>query len=393
MQPTRSWTEPAVQGMVDVFLKGYAPSCPLCVEDVRVQERSHAAGGRQLVLECSACAQTREVTLGRSRGPRNWSTEARDAILVSFARDGEAGCPIDGTRLDVRRPPGPTPPAGGVRRRFECPLCRRRMVDVQRTATIDSPLFHNRYEIVRNLGAGGFAMVDLVRERRTGRRFAAKTILKDHLKQPDVGQRLKLEAGLYKAIDHPHVVSLVETFWDEDRREYVLVMEYLDGGCLTDAINDAGVADVDLVEYVAGVAEGLVALHDNGVVHRDLKPDNVLLDRRRRVAKIGDLGLAALIGYDVASVADEGRVGTRSYAAPEQRGGPGEVGPRADLWALALIIWEVATRESPHPEAPDLGRFPPFFRELLGRALQPHPARRITSARELVSGLRRLHRW
>ena len=254
------------------------------------------------------------------------------------------------------------------------------------------PLFDD-LTFVRLIGRGGMGAVYEARQTRLDRPVAVKILPPEVGRDPAFAGRFLREARTLAKLSHPHVVG-VHDFGVTDERDggpglYYIVMEYVDGTDLR-AVIDAGVTPADVLAVVRQICDALEYAHARGVVHRDVKPENVLLDRDGRV-KIADFGLAKLAGTGEAGPADTptaltraGQVmGTPHYMAPEQLAGSTAVDHRADIYALGVVFYELLTGELP------LGRYEPPSRraetdprldEVVLRALEVEPGKRYQSA-------------
>ncbi len=212
------------------------------------------------------------------------------------------------------------------------------------------------YEIVAPLGAGGMGEVYRARDTRLGREVAVK-VLPAHLStQPEVRARFEREAKTISGLQHPHICTLFDV-GHEDGVDF-LVMELIEGETLAARLGRGALPPADVLKFGAQIADALERAHRAGVVHRDLKPGNVMLTRGG--AKLMDFGLAratglAAAGSGSASLAmthsptvaapltTEGTIiGTFQYMSPEQLEGQ-EADERADLWALGCVLFEMAT--------------------------------------------------
>ena len=190
-----------------------------------------------------------------------------------------------------------------------------------------------RYRVLERLGSGGMAAVYLAEDQRLGRRVAAKVL---HADSPeDMARRFDREAKLLASLNHPNVVSVFDTVTDEGR--VLIVMEYVEGESLSQALARGPLEPGRAVEVVRGVAAALDHAHAHGVVHRDVKPANVLLGHSGAV-KLADLGIAT--AAERTQITRTGTVlGTPSYMAPEQLAG-GELRSAVDVYALAAVAFE-----------------------------------------------------
>ena len=261
-------------------------------------------------------------------------------------------------------------------------------------------LLGGRYRVVRHLGSGGMASVLLCRDERLDREVAVKRL---HADSPgDVEQRFVREAKLGASLNHPNLVSVFDTATDDEG--VLIVMEYVEGEALARALKRGPLPPERVASVVRDVGSALDHAHAQGVVHRDVKPGNVLL-RRDGVAKLVDLGIAT--AQDHTRLTHSGMVlGTAAYMAPEQLEG-GETTPATDIYALAVVAYEALTgkraREGrtplelahriatePPPDIRDvMPSASPQAAEVLARAMARDPGERPASAGELATGLSR----
>ena len=197
-------------------------------------------------------------------------------------------------------------------------------------------LLAGRYRVLKRLGSGGMATVFLADDERLGRKVAVKRM---HAESPDdVAKRFRREAQLGASLNHPNIVSVFDIETDDEN--VLIVMEYVSGGTLKDALARGPLPVETVLRVLAGVASALDYAHEHGVVHRDVKPANVLLDASGS-AKLADLGIAT--AAEVTKVTATGSVlGTAAYMAPERLEGHAG-GPAADVYALATLAYEALT--------------------------------------------------
>jgi len=210
------------------------------------------------------------------------------------------------------------------------------------------------YRIERKLGAGGFGVVYLAEDVMLRRKVAIKTIREDVAGgDPQVAEAFYAEARLTAVLGHPHIIPIYSVGEEEVsgwRLPYV-VMEYVEGGDLETVLARARPALPQRLRWMEQIAEGLAYAHQQGVLHRDLKPRNVFVARNQTV-KIGDFGLAKVLGADTRTVLKG--VGTPAYISPEQiQGRPADA--RADLYALGIMYYQMCTDRLPFvaPESSD----------------------------------------
>ena len=200
--------------------------------------------------------------------------------------------------------------------------------------TATGSLIADRYRIAERLGSGGMAVVYLAQDERLGRRVAVKRL---HTGSPeDTAKRFSREARLGASLNHPNVATVYDTVTDEG--SVVIVMEYVEGESLADAIRRGRVEPGEAMRILRGVANALDHAHGNGIVHRDVKPANILLGKNGDV-KLVDLGIATAV--EGTRITHSGSVmGTAAYMAPEQLDGT-EAGPGTDVYALAAVAYEM----------------------------------------------------
>src|SRR5689334_14683346 len=192
----------------------------------------------------------------------------------------------------------------------------------------------DRYELGALLGRGGMGEVRKARDRRLSRDVAVKVLDRDERTRPEALSRFEYEARAAAAVAHPNIVAIYD-FGDDGERLY-LVMELLDGRTLHDDIVRGALQPNDLVAIALDVLAGLGAAHARGIVHRDIKPGNVLFDARGR-AKLGDFGVATSGSLDLTQT---GMVlGTPAYLAPERLEGQ-RATPKSDIFAVGVMCYE-----------------------------------------------------
>jgi tRNA A-37 threonylcarbamoyl transferase component Bud32 len=241
-------------------------------------------------------------------------------------------------------------------------------------------------EIVELIGQGGMGAVYKARQTKLDRLVALKVLPPEWGTDPAFAERFAREARTLARLDHPHIVAVHD--FGESGGLYYLVMEFVDGVNLREALRAGPLSQEQALAAVPQICDALQYAHEEGVVHRDVKPENILLDRKGRV-KIADFGLAKLLNRPRAEFTLTGSrqvMGTADYMAPEQRLRPLEIDHRADIYSLGVVLYEMLTGELP------LGRFaPPSARagvdarldEVVHRALETDPDRRYQSVSEV----------
>jgi predicted Ser/Thr protein kinase len=241
-------------------------------------------------------------------------------------------------------------------------------------------------EILELIGQGGMGVVYKVRQRSLDRIAAMKVLSLEASADPAFEERFARESRTLAQLDHPNIVTVFDC--GRVGSLFYLVMEYVDGVNLREALRDGALGPADSLEVIRQLCDALQYAHDQGVVHRDIKPDNILLDGRGRV-QIADFGLAKLLGrtpIDISLTATHQILGTYRYMAPEQIERPLSVDHRADIYSLGVVLYELLTGELP------IGRFAlPSERGTIDagldrvvlRALERDPARRYQHASEM----------
>jgi len=264
-----------------------------------------------------------------------------------------------------------------------------------------------RYQIVDRLGQGGMGRVYRALDPRLGREVALKVIREDALRDPAMRNRFRSEARALSKLLHPNIATLFD-FDSEDGVDF-LVLELVPGETLAQLLHSGPLPETRARAIGIGIAEALQAAHEEGVVHRDLKPGNIMITPRGR-AKVLDFGLAHVLADADASVAPtatgaQGITGTVQYLSPEQVRG-GRIDARSDLHALGAILFEMTTGRRPFPgdqpavllyaianqAAPRATTLRPGlssdFDDLVARCLEKEPARRFADAEALARSLR-----
>jgi serine/threonine-protein kinase len=247
-------------------------------------------------------------------------------------------------------------------------------------------LIAERYRIIERLGSGGMAAVHLAEDETLGRRVALKRL---HVGiDPDVTRRFEREARLGASVSHPNVVSVYDVLPEPDG--ITLVLEYVDGETLSDRLARGRIEPPRALAILRQLGEALDHLHGREIVHRDVKPANVLI-RHDGVVKLADLGIAT--SPDLTRVTQTGAaLGTVAYMAPEQVEG-GEATAAADVYAFAHPGTSPiqVMRELEEGPPPDLGdawpAAPPEAVDALKAGMAKDPSERPESARALVERL------
>ncbi len=213
-------------------------------------------------------------------------------------------------------------------------------------------LNHGAYRIEQEIGAGGFGVVYLAEEVTLRRKVAIKAILPEVVaREPRAAEVFYAEARLTARLAHPYILPIYFVGEEASGGQSFpyIVMEYVDGGDLETVLARKSVDIRQRLRWMQQIAEGLAYAHEEGVLHRDLKPRNVFVTRHQ-IPKIGDFGLAKALGGETQTVLKG--LGTPAYISPEQiQGRPADA--RADLYALGVMYYQILTLRLPY-EAPDV---------------------------------------
>ena len=262
------------------------------------------------------------------------------------------------------------------------------------------------YRVEALVGRGGMGAVYRAEEARLGRKVALKLIAADLAEDSRFRERFLRESRIAASLDHPHIVPIFQA--GEDDGALFIAMRYVDGTSLARILAESGALDPGrAIALLEQVAEALDAAHEKGLVHRDVKPSNILVSvaAGKEHCYLSDFGLTKRTG-SLSGVSAAGEVvGTLEYVAPEQITGA-DVDARADLYSLGCVLYECLAGQSPFPRATDVAllwahvheeptppskaraELPRALDPVLARALAKDPSRRQSSAGELVAAAR-----
>ena len=272
--------------------------------------------------------------------------------------------------------------------------------------TMTGELYDGRYRLERRIGSGGMADVWLAEDGSLNRQVAIKILADRYTQDEGFVERFRREATAAAGLNHPNIVAI----YDRGQAEgtYYIAMEYVDGPTLKEEITArAPLPEADAITYAQQALQALEFAHRRGVIHRDVKPHNMMITPEGML-KMTDFGIARAANTvemtEVGSI-----VGTAQYLSPEQaRGQP--VGPQSDIYSMGIVLYEMVTGELPFnggsaveiamkqvndPPPPPTRKnrlLSPALEQVIMRALAKDPALRFRSAREMADELERVRR-
>lgn len=310
---------------------------------------------------------------------------------------------------------------------IKCPKCLSEILDDSRfcgkcgtpllhtneisvTRTLQTPakdsfigtLFATKYKIMKEIGRGGMGIVYQAEDIKLRRTVALKFLPPELTRDREAKERFILEAQAAAALSHPNICTVHEVE-EADGTSYI-AMEYVEGQSVKDKLKEGPLEAKKALAIAIQVAEGLEEAHKKGIIHRDIKPGNIMVTEKR-LAKVMDFGLAKLRGGT--SLTIEGTtLGTVAYMSPEQARGEA-VDHRTDIWSLAVMLYEMLSgvlpfkgdhetsilysivHEEPKPLKEISPDIPPPLQQIIYRALKKNPELRYQSAGEMLKELRK----
>ncbi len=262
-------------------------------------------------------------------------------------------------------------------------------------------IIKGRYKLIDERGNGSFGTVYIARDLLSNYVYAAKIMHPDHAYDSELLERFKREAYILHSLNDPHIVRIVD--YGNDNNIYFIILYHVDGQNLKDYIVDGPMEPLRALNYIIQAAEGLEAAYRRGVVHRDIKPQNLLVSNKG-VVKIADFGLSRSNESPTITGSDK-FMGTAYYSAPEQVMRGHSADTRSDLYSLAVVLFEVLAGRPPYTggtavdiiikhqseDIPSICRLrpdlPPEMDAFIQKALAKSPSDRFQTPREFIAAL------
>jgi hypothetical protein len=241
-----------------------------------------------------------------------------------------------------------------------------------------------RYDVQDKLGAGGMGTVHKAIDKRLGRTVALKFLLSELTNSAQAFTRFMIEAKAIATLNHINIVQIHEMERSVDGP--YIVMEYVEGGSLVDALVDGPMELETAVDIICQICDGLGVAHAHQIIHRDIKPANILMTNAG-VPKLSDFGLARQTSADHGQTQVGAILGTIDFMPPEQRQGAELTDHRSDLWSLAATLYQMITGSS--PKVIRLDQLPANLAPVIGKMLEEDPEKRYQTAGEFKAELRK----
>jgi len=259
-----------------------------------------------------------------------------------------------------------------------------------------------RYEVLQELGQGGMAMVYLARDPYMKRQVAVKVLPRQFTFDPQFRTRFQREAEVIATLEHAYIVP-VHDFGEHEDQPFI-VMRYMSGGTLADRLSQGALPMEEIASLFDHVGSAVDYAHSLGVIHRDIKPGNILFDSRGEPS-LSDFGIAK-IAEATASFTGTGMIGTPAYMSPEQAQGEKTLDGRCDVYSLGVVLFQALTGELPFKADTPMGvaiahisqpvpsllerkpDLPPGFESVIRKALEKDPAKRYQTASDLTLAIK-----
>jgi tRNA A-37 threonylcarbamoyl transferase component Bud32 len=247
------------------------------------------------------------------------------------------------------------------------------------------------YKTIRQIGKGGMSTVYLAREAAGNHLVAIKVLKTNSTSDSAYIRRFFREARITAQLEHPHIIRVLESNFDQKDGHFYIVTEYVAGGSFRTLLQPPGSELTQKLSILHKVLLALHYAHEKGIIHRDLKPSNILLTKKLE-PKLCDFGIAtALWGQESRLTRTNEIMGTMDYIAPEQKESSRDVDHRADLYSMGVILYQSITGRRPQGAFPPPQKLYPAIPDplddLVMKCLQPHPVDRYKSARNLADAL------
>ena len=270
---------------------------------------------------------------------------------------------------------------------------------------MDKIILDNRYEIIQQIGVGGMAKVYKAKDRLLDRFVAIKVLKEQYAEDDEFLKKFNNEAQSAAKLNHINIVNVYDIGQDlfEGKKIYYIVMEYVEGETLKDLIDSEGqLSNHDIIDYSVQIAQALKSAHNSGIIHRDIKPQNILIDKYG-LAKVTDFGIAR-VSSNATITYTSSILGTVHYISPEQAKGK-IVDEKSDLYSLGAVMYEMATGKVPFDADNSVGiavmhiqdkakpakdlnpNLSDHLNYIIMKLLEKEPANRFLNASELIDSL------
>ncbi len=270
---------------------------------------------------------------------------------------------------------------------------------------MDKIILDNRYEIIQQIGVGGMAKVYKAKDRLLDRFVAIKVLKEQYAEDDEFLKKFNNEAQSAAKLNHINIVNVYDIGQDlyEGKKIYYIVMEYVEGETLKDLIDSEGqLSNHDIIDYSVQIAQALKSAHNSGIIHRDIKPQNILIDKYG-LAKVTDFGIAR-VSSNATITYTSSILGTVHYISPEQAKGK-IVDEKSDLYSLGAVMYEMATGKVPFDADNSVGiavmhiqdkakpakdlnpNLSDHLNYIIMKLLEKEPANRFLNASDLIDSL------